>query len=119
MNDIIPRIGGFFAPLAIKIGAGIILALSVALALALWRADSLADARDEALKEVGAVNTRLAVSNASLVTLEGQLDTFVKEGALMQEQASSALLEAQEAGEAMREAAQETGRTDWRGVEGI
>lgn len=107
-------------PLAIKIGGGIIAALLVAIGILVWRADSLSDARDEALRDNGALQTSLAASNASLVALEADLSAMVEEGRLTRARATEALREAEIAGNAMRDeaaAGEATGRIDWRGSE--
>jgi len=103
----------------IGIRGAIAIGLGLALVFTMWRADSLSEQRDEALREVGAIETRLEVSNASLDALQAELATFVEEGALRGERAAEALETAEEAGQAMREAAREEGRTDWRGQEGL
>ena len=107
---------------AVKLLAGALTLTMLALAFTAWRADSLSDARDDALREVGAAETRHAVTTASLEALKADLAAMVLEGELARERATQAVTEARIAGEVMRkEAAQgeATGRTDWRGVEGL
>ncbi len=107
---------------AIGIRGAIAIALAVMLALSLWRIDHLADARDEALREAGAAETRHAATRASLEALERDLAAFVDEGALRRERAVAALVGAREAGDELRAdaaRAEAEGRTDWRNTEGL
>lgn len=66
-------IGKFFAPLAMKIGAGIILALLLALGVTMWRADSLSEQRDAALVALGAERAGHTATRASVAVLEAEM----------------------------------------------
>lgn len=94
--------------------------IALAIGLLLW-IDGRAYDRGSASrdKEVATLNTRLEVSNASLEALIAQNAQWVEEGRIRQEEAVEAVNEARDAGDEMRRAAQEQGRTDWRGQEGL
>lgn len=109
-------IGQFFAPLAIKIFSGITLALLIALGFALWRADSLSDARDEAQRQLVTEEARHAVTRQSLASLAQRLTDMVRDGELRQERLSDAMMEVrQETAELRRQADMiESGEIDYR-----
>ena len=119
MRDLIPRVTGLFAPVAMKVAGGVILALLCVIAFMVWRADDLSDKRDKALERVGAVQVQLEASNASIDALQADLERFVEQGRLTRQEAREASQEALEAGQAALDAAQDESRTDWRGVEGL
>lgn len=121
MGDIIPRVTGIFAPLAMKIAAGVIAALLAVVAFYAWRADSLSDARDDALERLGAAETRHAITQASLEALMADMAAMVEEGRLTAERRDEAVAEARQAGDALRRQADavEAGEVDYMDVEGI
>lgn len=53
LGNLIPRATNLFAGPAMKVAASIIVALVAAIGVLMWRADSLSNARDEALREAG------------------------------------------------------------------
>lgn len=86
----------FFAPLSVKIGAGIIALLLVALGIVMWRADAISGQRDKAIQRAANEAAAHAVTKASLAKLEQRLAAFIAAGERRTEAARKAV-EAQEA----------------------
>lgn len=91
-----------FAPLAMKISGGIIAGLLVALALTLWRVDSLSEQRDEARAKVVSEQTRHIVTRSSLTLLTAKLKAYVQAGELRAERLDEALSEVEDETAALR-----------------
>ena len=88
-------LANLFAPLAMKIGGGIIAALVLALGLTMWRADSISGQRDAMQQALANERAGHAVTIASLDALQAELQEMVDDGTLREER----LQEAQEAQE--------------------
>ena len=94
-----------FAPLAMKVAAGIILALIVALGIALWRADAISDERERLRNSLAASEAQHAVTVASLDALSAEMEKMVRDGELRRERLSEALEHAKTEGELLRDQA--------------
>lgn len=78
---------------AIGVRGGIAIALGLALAVTMWRADSISEARDKAEDQVVVETTKHAVTAASLDALELRLAAMVADGELRAERLSKAQAE--------------------------
>ena len=113
--------GNIFAPLAMKISGGIVVALAIALAVTVWRADTISEQRDTARKQVVTEQALHAVTAASLDSLSAQMAALVKEGQLRKERLSEALVKVERDTAPLREQADaiERGEIDITTVEGL
>ena len=84
--------GNLFSSLAMKISGGAILALAVALAVTMWRADSISKDRDNLRDLVATERANHAVTRASLDTLANELEGMVIDGELRAERLAEALV---------------------------
>lgn len=80
-----------FAPLAMKIAGGIALALAVALGVTLWRADTIAQERDEAVAASIQAELQHRITAASLAALASELEAMVAEGEARADRVDAAL----------------------------
>ena len=79
-----------FSALTSKIFGGIALALAIALALTMWRADALSKRLDEARQQVATEKANHAVTAASLEDLMGEMATLVEQGRERQQRTEDA-----------------------------
>ena len=110
-----------FAPLAMKVAGGIILALLVLLAFSVWRADTLSTQRDSAVEARITAEARHAVTRASLDALEGELAKMVEDSQLRAARRDDALSQVEEDTRPLRDQAEalERGEIDVTEVEGL
>lgn len=111
----------FFAPLAIKIFAGVTLALALALGIALWRADSISADRDREQERRVSAELRLSASNASVERLSAEMEALVSAGVMRAERLDNALSQVAEENRTLLEQADklERGEIDVSQVEGL
>lgn len=104
-----------------KITSGAILALTVALGIVIWRADTISDQRDAALRQVVVEQAQHAVTKASLASLTARMETMVKEGELRRERLDRALEQTERVTAPLRKQADalESGEIDIITVEGL
>lgn len=88
-------------PFAIAAGA-----LTLALAVVMWRADAISDSREEVRNALAAERATHAVTRQSLLTLERELGKMVRDGELRAERLAEAMEAQDERTEALREQAE-------------
>ena len=89
-------IGAFFTSLTHKIGAGIIIALVLALGISMVRANAISNDREKLRNNLSAANANHAVTRASLDALDQQLAEMVHAGELRAGRLAEAMLAAEE-----------------------
>lgn len=114
-------LSNLFAPLAMKVAAGIGGAMLLAIAVLWFRADSLSEQRDRAQGLYVTERAKHAVTRASLGVLADKLEGFVKEGELRAERRDKALADVREETAELRSQADklERGEIDITEVEGL
>ena len=112
---------GWIQAQAVKLLGGAVAALAIALALVMWRADSISKQRDAYRDNLTAEETRHAVTRTSLASLELRLAAMVRDGELRQERLDKAMkaVEADTAPLRQRADELERGLIDIRTVEGL
>lgn len=84
------------------IRGGIAVALGIALAVTMWRADSISEDRDEARQAYAASEARHAITRASLDKLESRLTAMIEAGEATEEAVEEAVAETKEETDALR-----------------
>lgn len=96
-----------FAPLTTKIATGAALALLVALAVVMWRADAISGQRDAAREAFAMSEAKHTITRQSLDTLAEKLTAYVSDGDARKSRVADLALEAKAGAEAMRAEATE------------
>lgn len=86
----------------IGIKGGVIIALGIALAIVMWRADAISADREAMRNTLAAERAQHAVTRQSLATLESELGKMVRDGELRAERLEEALEAQDERSAALR-----------------
>lgn len=103
-----------FDTIAMRVSAGIIVALVIALSLVVWRADAISRDREDQRNLVAQEKAFHNVTKQSLATLEDELASMVRDGQLRADRLAQARREQEVKTEALRE---EAARIRAEGVE--
>lgn len=98
-------LSNIFAPLAVKVSAGIIALLVIALVVVTARADAISSEREVLRNRLANAEARHAVTKASLEQMTNDLSRIVYEGATREDRVQQALDEQQERSAVLREEA--------------
>lgn len=84
------------------IRGGIAVALGIALAVTMWRADSISEDRDEARQAYAASEARHSITRQSLSLLEGKLADMIEAGKATEANVEKAVEEAKRESDTLR-----------------
>ena len=102
--------GQFFAPLWVKIGAGILAALAIALAVQSWRLGAANERVEKARNVLAAERAQHIVTRQSLETLTYEMARLVQEGEARAERVDEAMMRVAEETAPMRRRAEQIER---------